>query len=379
MGIISQIFSKKNSRISEGTEPLTKEQYYQDIINRFRQILNSLTNPVIAIELDGSIFYMSQGAAKLLNTQIQAMIGRKFFQILPLNPKEDLHKFYGKFLDQHYRDFTELQFKEKTIKLTINPIFDENSKGLIGAVIEFSDLTDQKKTEQKQVDFISYISHELRTPITSVKGYLDVLLDEANYLTDEHKVFVQRAYISNERQHETVEKLINLSDLEQGQLKVEFTEVDIMSIINQVVNNWQSIVKEKNLFLTIKYPKFVIPKIKTDQNLFTNILNNLIDNAVKYTITGGVTIATDPRVEKVIITITDTGPGMSEATKNDLFEKFVRGERPLTESTQGSGLGLYLTKRFIEQIGGELTVDSEINVGTIFTITLPVSVEPKNS
>jgi two-component system sensor histidine kinase ResE len=281
---------------------------------------------------------------------------------------------YSDFIDKKVkteRDFTGPN--NKPLKMILSPIFHEQGNIVTGAVVEIVDLTELKAFQQRQVDFVSFISHELRTPITSAKGYLDVVLHEADYLQEDHKRFIERALLSTQRQADTVEKLIDLSNLEQGQLITNFEEVDIVGVIQEVVGYWKDVASNKSLSLAFIYPKFQVSRVKADVTLVRNVLNNLIDNAVKYTNEGSVEVSISQRDAVVFISVKDTGIGISNEVKDAIFNKFVRGEHSMTETTQGNGLGLYLSKRFVEQMGGKLTLESELTKGSTFTFTLSAS------
>ncbi len=342
-------------------------------LSQLRGIVNSLANPIFAFEFDGSIYYFSQGASKILKKALPAVIGRKFFAILPLEPKDQLRQMYSDFIDNKQKltgEFTGPH--DMPIELVISPIQLGPGGVVNGGVVEIVDLTQKKEFQQRQIDFISFISHELRTPISSAKGYLDVVLHEADYLKPDHKKFLERAMASTQRQADTVEKLIDLSNLERGQMIVTFEEIDIIAQLQDVINYWRDVASKKSLKLNLLYPKFNIPHVKADVTLLRTILNNLLDNATKYTKQGSIEVSVHQKESFVYVSIKDTGPGIAENIRKEVFEKFVRGEHSMTETTQGSGLGLYLAKRFTEQMGGKLTLETQLDKGSTFTFSLPL-------
>lgn len=369
MNLLSQFKPKEETLLKWQT----KEKQYLTAINQLRAVINHLSNPVFAIEPDGTMTYVSQGAAQLLKKHPNELVGRKFQIILPVEPKDRLRQLYTEFLNKPARLIDEFNVGTLPIQITINPIYNSTTKSFLGGVVELTDITEIKKFEQKQVDFVSYVSHELRTPISSVKGYLDVVIHEADYLNAEHKLYLERAYASNERQAKTVEELISLSDLERGQLSVRLEQTDVINVVNLALVGWQALAKEKGLLLTIKYPKFAMSKAMADTQLLTGVINNLVNNAIKYTENGSITVSVEERNQRIYVAVADTGIGISPEVQASLFAKFVRGERSLTETTQGNGLGLYLSRRFVEQMGGELTLQSEVGKGSVFEFTLPLA------
>ncbi len=342
-------------------------------LSQLREIVNSLANPIFAFEFDGSIYYFSQGASKILKKPLPAVLGRKWFVVLPLEPKDKMREMYSNFVDKKQKISGEFTGPDnRPIELVISPIHFGQGGVVSGGVVEIIDLTQKKQFQQRQIDFISFISHELRTPISSAKGYLDVVLHEADYLKPEHKKFLERAMASTQRQADTVEKLIDLSNLERGQMIVTLEEIDIIAEIQDVIAYWRDVASKKSLSLNFLYPKFNIPHVKADVTLLRTILNNLLDNATKYTKEGSIEVSLYQKESFVYVAIKDTGPGIAEDIQKEIFEKFVRGEHSMTETTQGSGLGLYLAKRFTEQMGGKLTLETKLGEGSTFTFSLPV-------
>jgi len=256
--------------------------------------------------------------------------------------------------------------------LIINPMIDPKSKKLVGGLAEVRDLTEKKRLEQMQLDFAAIVSHELRTPISSIKGYLDIVIREADNLSPEHRQFLERAYLSNERQAKTIEKLLALSDLERGNIEVHLEMVDVGGVISQIVAELKPEAQNKGLYLRFQFAKFAVPPVRADEELLHNVIVNLIDNAIKYTSEGGVDVKLSSNPQEVVISVSDTGPGIPAEMLGRVFEKFVRGEHSLTETTQGSGLGLYLARRFVELMGGKISVQSKEGQGSTFSVSLPV-------
>ena len=373
MSIVRQIFSSKkpSKSVAESTE--VDVDRYAKIIQQLRGIINNLSHPIFAIEPDGTIFFMSRGVALEFDRKIPEFIGKKFVDVIPLEPNKKLHETLTKLIEQKNEIIDELYYGDKVFELIVNPILDVNKQTLSGAVFEMKDLTEVKEFEQRQIDFVGYISHELRTPISNVKGYLDVVLHEADYLTAEHRRFLERANRSNDRQEVTVENLIELSDLERGHFVLHQEKVDIVKLCSELTKTWQSDAEQKGLSFQVVFPKFTIPPVLADRELLIRVLTNLISNAIKYTAQGSVKIEFEFKSENIFVHVVDTGKGIPLDAQAKIFEKFVRGEHSLTETTQGSGLGLYLTKQYVEQMGGQLELVSEEGAGSKFTFSLKPS------
>ncbi len=235
-----------------------------------------------------------------------------------------------------------------------------------------------KEVEQLKDEFISMASHELRTPITSLRGYLSMMADgslgEIPDLAHE-KVLMMNS--SANRLSELVEDLLNVSRIEQGRLSIDFEIVDIVPTIESVVNELSVQAEQKDLKLVYETPKESLPKLLVDQKRLQQILINIIGNAIKYTPKGSVTVTSKFLVEDGVVEVkcADTGLGMTAKQRERLFQKFYRVKTKDTETIKGTGLGLWITKQLIELMDGSIFVDSIVGVGSQFTIQFPVKTE----
>ena len=220
-----------------------------------------------------------------------------------------------------------------------------------------------------QDEFISTVSHELRTPLTSIRGFSQTLLSSWDKIDDESKKkFIKIIEEQSNRLIHLVENVLTVSK-EQGENYV-FKKVGINSLIEKTI----VILREqyKNHNIVFEQDKN-LPFARLDEDKFQQIMTNLIDNACKYSVEGSnVTIRTYLSNETLIITIKDEGCGIKEEDLSKLFKKFSRLENHLTSKTQGNGLGLYITKQITEKMGGQISLTSELNKGTIFELKFPV-------
>ncbi len=250
------------------------------------------------------------------------------------------------------------------------PIFNDQQE-VLGAMVVIQETSRQKALEEMKIDFVSIVSHELRTPITAIKGYIDILLHEVK-LDPEHVEMLKRVYISNERQLETVESLLNLSRLERGTIPIRPQSFQMEEMVSQVVSEVEAQAKAKGLDLKFDYPRFALPKVWADPARAREVIINLCTNAIKYTDKGWVRVSITQNQTDLQLSVQDSGPGITPEVQAKLFAKFQRGEAALTETKQGMGLGLYITKQFVELMGGKIWLESEIGKGSTFSFTLPL-------
>lgn len=229
--------------------------------------------------------------------------------------------------------------------------------------------------DQRKSEFVSVVSHQLRTPITAAKGYSSMLLEESyGKLPDRLKEPIHKIFLSSKRAAEMVADFLDLAKIEQGTIMYNFTSVDITAILVDLLSEYSHIAKKRGLTLKVNLPQKEECIATADASKVRQILSNLIDNALKYTTKGGVTVTLKKDREKglIRITIRDTGMGLSQEDVQNLFHKFIRGARSQKQWSEGSGLGLYVAKKMLESHkGGKLWVDSEgVGKGSTFVLEL---------
>jgi len=231
-----------------------------------------------------------------------------------------------------------------------------------------------KRLDAAKSEFISIASHQLRTPLTAIKGYISLVL-EGSYgqVSPTLQDVLNKVYTVNNRMGQLVEDLLNISRLESGRVQYNFAETALEPMVADVVDMFAIMAKKKNLTLKLKLPKDVLPKLSLDSNKIREVVSNLIDNAIKYTKEGSVTVSVEREADTVLIKVADTGIGVSMEDSARLFEKFTRSSETMKLDVSGTGLGLYVGKKFVEAHGGTLTVLSAgKGTGATFVISLPV-------
>lgn len=231
-------------------------------------------------------------------------------------------------------------------------------------------LDHEREVNESKNEFVSIVSHYLRTPLTTIKGYLDLLLQGGNK-PEEVKEYTNHAFNEQKRLASLVEDLIIISSLEKGQLSLIMTNVSIDSIINKVVDDFTSLATEKGIFLKIKKGENV-GNVRVDLQKIGQAISNIVDNAIKFTQLGGVTIGVRRNNSDLEVYVKDTGIGIDTEEVPKLFQKFHRGTSIKTLNFEGAGLGLYITKLIIEAHNGEIKVSSELGKGSTFSIYLPL-------
>lgn len=241
-----------------------------------------------------------------------------------------------------------------------------------------------KKLDQAKSEFISIASHQLRTPLTSIKGFISLIL-EGTYgkVAPEIQNALNKVYLSNERLIQLVEDLLNISRIESGRLQFKVEETDMRKLVEETAEMFILRARDKNLELKMHLPaEGEVPHIKIDAGKVREVVSNLIDNAIKYTNKGRVEVSLKKHINGIRIIIEDTGVGVQPEDMPYLFQKFSRGKDVSRMHATGTGLGLYVGKNLIEAQNGKIWVESEgLDRGSTFYIELPIEndKEPQNT
>ncbi len=261
------------------------------------------------------------------------------------------------------------------------PWYDEKGM-LVGSVGILTDITDRKAIEMELVKardqaremnnlkntFLANMSHELRTPMISILGYSDMLKDMA----PDKEIFEIAEIINNgaKRLTDTINLILDLSALEANQVKVQYSDVDIREVLTPEVNSYRKIAADRNLYLHYSEPKEPVVAAG-DQRLLKQVFSNVLNNAIKYTVTGGVEVKIMNQKDDVLISFKDTGIGIKKEDFELIFQDFRQASEGLGRKYEGSGLGLSISKKFLEKLGGKIWLESTPGKGSTFFISIP--------
>ena len=248
---------------------------------------------------------------------------------------------------------------------------------IIGCVILMSDITERKIMERSKDEFFSIASHELRTPLTSIRGNSTMIMEYFPDLVKDEtlKEMLGDIHDSSERLIGIVNDFLDVSSLEQGKMVFKTESFDISEVIENVVYDLQSVAKGKNLYLKYDKSTHNLTAVSADRNRTRQIIYNLIGNALKYTEQGGVEVKVTQADKLVKILVSDSGRGIPLDMQNLLFHKFQQASKSLLtrDTTKGTGLGLYISKKMAENMGGKIALEhSEEAKGSTFSLSLPL-------
>ncbi|HET8575301.1 MAG TPA: ATP-binding protein [Candidatus Paceibacterota bacterium] len=345
-------------------------------------VLESIGEGVIAVDKKGLVTVANPAGANMLGLSKEDMIGMTFANVIPKEEdrkeqptqKEDRLVYQTLATGKKY-SATSYYYRSDDAKfpaaVTSAPIVLDGA--LAGAIVVFRDTTREMEIDKQKTEFVSLASHQLRTPLSAVRWYSEMVLGEKiGPLNDKQRKYVQEVYDSNLRMIELVNALLNVSRIELGTFAVEPSEVNLGEMFESVVDELMPAMRAKNLHFEKHYEN--APKaFFVDPNLMRIVFQNLLSNSVKYTPEGGsVGISVEEVGAYLRVKVYDTGYGIPKADQPKMFTKLFRASNVTTKDTEGTGLGLYIIKSVVEKTGGRIWFESEENKGTTFFVELPM-------
>ncbi|MGE5371808.1 MAG: two-component system histidine kinase PnpS [Solirubrobacterales bacterium] len=339
--------------------------------SRMQAILTSMADGVVGLDNEGRIMQFNRAAEKIFMRREQEVLGHTFESMLNLIKVDQMVRTVLKTGREVLAEMKVFPGSEYIFHIHILPIKGVSTTE--GAVAVFHDVTDARKFDQMRSEFVANVSHELRTPLTSIKGFVETLLDGA--LEDQMLCRRFLTIIDNETNRLTrlIEDLLNLSAIESKEIRVHLRRVNLIESVKTVFNVLGPQAAEKKIRMELIYPR-CLPPVQADEDLIGQVLINLIDNAIKYTPAGGRIVVRISADDKWIsVHIMDSGMGIPKDSLPRLFERFYRVDKARSRGKGGTGLGLAIVKHIMELHEGEVFVESELGVGTTFTIRLRYS------
>ncbi len=254
--------------------------------------------------------------------------------------------------------------------------FDKSAKLLVRRDLELSGANEKlTQLDKMKSEIISIVAHQLRTPLSAIKWTLKILLDQdAGPINPEQKDLITKGFDSNERMIGLINDMLAVDRLESGKIKYNFVPVQFEELVQNMIENLLPLATQKNIRVELSTPQEALQKIKIDPDKMRDVLQNLIDNAIKYTrMNGVVTVGVAMEKEELHFWVTDNGIGIPEAEKDKIFSRFFRANNAVHTETNGSGLGLFIAQSVVKRHGGKIWFDSIIDQGTTFHVLLPFS------
>ncbi len=367
---------------------LSSEKLKSDII------LNNIEDGVILIDEQKIIQLMNPAAARLAGWNGSDAVGLDYHSVLKLvdskgqaidntnDPFEQVFNNNGPLRDNSLTLITQNN-EQISISINVSPLHRPDQT-LAGAVGVFRDISQDRQEEQRRADFVSTASHEMRTPVAAIEGYLALALNDKVSKIDAHaRGFLEKAHASTQSLGKLFQDLLTSAKAEDGRLVSHPVVVEMGEYLEQVTDALKFAAEKKGLFM--EYTIGTSAKENTltgrvvrplyyvfvDPDRLREVISNLFDNAVKYTESGKISIGLTGNDEVVQLYIRDTGPGIPETDIPHLFQKFYRVDNSATRTIGGTGLGLFICRKIVELYNGRIWAESVINKGSTFYINFP--------
>jgi two-component system phosphate regulon sensor histidine kinase PhoR len=253
----------------------------------------------------------------------------------------------------------------------------DNQKKIVGCALIFHDITHLKEIDKMKNDFVSVASHQLRTPLTAIRLFIDMLVrGQVGALNKEQAEYLDNVLQSTDRMVGLVNDLLNVTRIESGRLRVSPQPTNIINFLEGIISESQPVAASRKQKIVFAKDNFKLPLVPIDHNLLRQVIHNLITNAIRYSPegTGVISVKVENKNSQTFtISVKDNGIGIPEEKKYRMFEKFFRADNAVKISTEGTGLGLYVSKMIVESSGGRIWYESEMNKGTTFFVEMPTS------
>ena len=367
LGQLAKAINNLSIRVEESQESTEAER------RRLDSVLSHMSDGVIATDRRGNITIINETASDFMDVTAEKAIGNSILDILKIRDDYSLRDLIEN------QDELMLDFSSNERDLILNAYFSliQRESGFIsGLVCVLHDVTEQQKIDNDRKQFVSNVSHELRTPLTSLRSYIEALSDGAWKDPEVAPGFLKVTQEETDRMIRMINELSSLSRMDSGTTRVDMELVNINEMFNYVLDRFDMILKKDDnpaKYYTIKreFTKRDL-WVEIDTDKFTQVLDNIMNNAIKYSPDGGVvTCRLLETHNQVIISISDQGLGIPRADLGHVFDRFFRVDKARSRAQGGTGLGLAISKEVVQMLGGRIWVDSVEGKGSTFYISLP--------
>jgi PAS domain S-box-containing protein len=356
--------------ILEDTEEARKEAVMEK--NKTMTMIENLTDGILLLNNQNEVEIISPLVLDFFRKTKEEIIGKN---IMDLFNNEELKEIQGLLIDEKKKKVNRVIKKEisigKRMDAEVTTVYLEGEGGVL---IILHDVTRDKLVERMKTEFVSIAAHQLRTPLSAIKWTLRMVLDgDTGEITAEQKELLEKTYISNERMIGLINDLLNVTKIEEGRFLYKQQLASLEEITSTVIESSRELLKMKKMVLTFDRPQEALPQINVDREKMELAVQNLLENAIKYTPEGGqITISLQREDGNILFSIKDTGVGIPDSQRSRIFTKFFRGDNVIRMETEGSGLGLYTASNIIEAHKGRIWFESKEGQGTNFYFTIPI-------
>jgi two-component system sensor histidine kinase VicK len=364
--------AKKTAQLEGELSNEQKKELHQQQKNQ--AILNGLQNAIIVLDKDNNIDTVNDHAAEILSVDQGEVCGQSLDM---LRERDDLQALITRIDSGSSDESDKFKIGEQAFDISTQPI--TTADGTTYQLITLHDVSRDEFIEEMKMTFVTVAAHQIRTPLAAIRWSLEILVQQLE--DEEQKQIARRGYRSAQNILEIVNEILNLDRLESGQDGYSFAPIDIIELLDGYVEEVEAnnrIIEQADIIYN--RPVDPLPKVRADREKLRIVLRNLIDNALKYTDSDGsieiessVHVSNDYSNDMIQISISDSGIGIPAADQDKIFSKFYRADNATSVKTEGTGIGLYISKQIVDLHDGTIWFESEEDSGTTFFIRLPIA------
>ena len=363
--------SRNFNFMMETMENTIEEVEYKHL--QLTSVLKSISHGILVIDIDGNIILINDEARKMIKSKcIGKEEGKNIKQVIHV---EKILNGIEKYIGSKENNCEKLKLEDETVyKLKIDPVYLQNSKNaIIGSIINIENITEIVKLENMRRDFVANVSHELKTPLTSINGFVETLIINEDLPSDKRNRFLAIIQKESDRLKRLIEDILLLSSIEsKNNLVTE--NVLLYNVFKEVHEMISYIASSKHIKIYYNFEDENVA-IQAYGDYIKQLFLNLIDNAIKYTPEGGTVIINQfTRNDEITIEVIDNGVGIPKEDQDKIFQRFYRVDKARSRSVGGTGLGLAITKHIVNSLQGNISVESKLGEGSTFIVTIPTKI-----
>lgn len=363
--------SRNFNFMMETMENTIEEVEYKHL--QLTSVLKSISHGILVIDIDGNIILINDEARKMIKSKcIGKEEGKNIKQVIHV---EKILNGIEKYIGSKENNCEKLKLEDETVyKLKIDPVYLQNSKNaIIGSIINIENITEIVKLENMRRDFVANVSHELKTPLTSINGFVETLIINEDLPSDKRNRFLAIIQKESDRLKRLIEDILLLSSIEsKNNLVTE--NVLLYNVFKEVYEMISYIADSKHIKIYYNFEDENVA-IQAYGDYIKQLFLNLIDNAIKYTPEGGTVIINQfTRNNEITIEVIDNGVGIPKEDQDKIFQRFYRVDKARSRSVGGTGLGLAITKHIVNSLQGNISVESKLGEGSKFIVTIPTKI-----
>ncbi|GGL57617.1 cell wall metabolism sensor histidine kinase WalK [Sporolactobacillus putidus] len=365
IGQLAASFNNMTKKLRDATATTESER------RKLKSVLTYMTDGVVATDRKGNVILMNNRAEELLDVYRHDVTGNSLLDLLKIRKNYKIMDLYG-MTDSIMLDFSN---DEQTVLLRANFSVVKKENGAVnGLIAVIHDVTEQEQVDMERREFVANVSHELRTPLTTMKSYLEALQDGAVSDPQLATKFLDVTQMETERMIRLVNDLLQLSRLDTKDYKINLQRTDYVAFCDRIIDRFE-MSKKQNIQFVRKLPEGTF-YVQVDRDKLTQVIDNILSNAMKYSPEGGlITFRVIRKGQKIRTMISDQGVGIPKENLAKVFNRFYRVDRARSRKLGGTGLGLAIAKEMIEAQGGDIWAESEWNRGTTIHFILPLDRE----